>query len=81
MDSVINMNADHFNKSWSDNYDINDAMTRIASPCRLYLSSYTADGVRTAINNKLGDYAQWQEDKTVCKKRWPTATTQLAWKT
>ncbi len=56
MDSVINDECGiYFNKSWSDNYDINDAYDLDGIAPQVYLSSYTADGVRTAIN-KLGDY-------------------------
>jgi hypothetical protein len=45
----------YFNKAWSDKYDNNDVFDMDGNSGKVYLSSYTSDDIRTAINS-LGDY-------------------------
>ncbi|WP_428327325.1 T9SS type A sorting domain-containing protein [Mucilaginibacter sp.] len=51
----------YFNSKWSDKYDIDDALDLDGASSKVFLSSYTSDGVRTAIN-KLTDFTK---NKTV----------------
>jgi hypothetical protein len=44
-----------FNKAWSDKFDKYDSFDMDGQSSKVYLSSYTSDGVRTSIN-ALGDY-------------------------
>jgi hypothetical protein len=55
-----------FNKAWSDKYDVNDSFDLDGQSGKVYLSSYSADNVRTAIN-ALGDYTGGKNVKLFVK--------------
>jgi hypothetical protein len=52
----------YFNKKWSDNFDQNDAIDMDGTYAQAYLSSYSADNVRTSINT-LSDYTSGKQVK------------------
>jgi hypothetical protein len=56
----------YFNKNWSDNYDYNDAYDIDGVGLQVFMSSFTADGVRTGIN-ELGDYTKGKRVKLYVK--------------
>lgn len=55
-----------FNKAWSDKYDGNDSFDLDGQSGKVYLSSYTSDGVRTSVN-ALGDYTGGKRVKLFVK--------------
>ncbi len=53
----------YFSSNWSDNYEEGDAMDLDGATSTVYMSSYTADQLRTAVNH-MGDYEQ-KQGKTI----------------
>ncbi|WP_428327329.1 T9SS type A sorting domain-containing protein [Mucilaginibacter sp.] len=56
----------YFRSDWSDNFDLNDAYDLDGASPKVYLSTYTADGVRTAIN-KMGDFTKGKRARIYVK--------------
>jgi hypothetical protein len=55
-----------FNKAWSDKFDGNDSFDLDGQSGKVYLSSYSTDGVRTSVN-ALGDYTGGKRVKLFVK--------------
>jgi hypothetical protein len=55
-----------FNKAWSDKFDGNDSFDLDGQSNKVYLSSYSTDGVRTSVN-ALGDYTGGKRVKLFVK--------------
>jgi len=56
----------YFNNLWSDNYDVNDALDLDGANLAVYMSSFTADGVRVSINS-MADYTKGKRVKLFVK--------------